>query len=285
MGDIMKKIAALAIVLLLPFAATTANAATSYEMPRTEVVPVKDSNTGRQYELYIQLPEQYAEDTSKNYPVIYMTDADMQMSLLSGTTAFLMPEAILVGITGQKDEDGNIVPGSRGRDFTIIKYDHVERPTGQAANYLSFLGHDVIPYVEENFRANPEKRAYWGYSSAAEFGAYAVLAKPETFKYYVLGSPALDKLSMKYLDELEAGSASEQKGPDTNVFVSMAEHDGPGRMELAGELITVFGRRSGSGLSVTGLEVIRDSDHMTAVPETFLRSIKWLAAHTAHTAQ
>ncbi|WP_417462669.1 alpha/beta hydrolase [Kordiimonas sp.] len=282
----MKKIAALAIALLLPFVSATAGEARPYEMPRTEVVPIEDSNTGRQYELYIKLPEQYAEDASKNYPVIYMTDADMQMALLSGTTAFLMPEAILVGITGQKDKNGNIVPGSRGRDFSLIKYDHVERPTGEAGNYLSFLGRDVIPYVEGNFRANPEKRAYWGYSSAAEFGAYAVLAKPETFKYYVLGSPALDKLSMKYLDELEAESASEQaatgqNGPNINVFVSMAEHDRPGRMELAEELVTVFGRRGNSGLSVTGLEVIGNSNHMTAVPETFLRSIKWLAAHTA----
>ncbi|WP_417456460.1 alpha/beta hydrolase [Kordiimonas sp.] len=274
----MRKVAALAIALLLPFVLNKASEARPYELPRTEVVPIKDSNTGRQYELYIQLPETYSEDADKSYPVVYMTDADIQMALMSGTAEFLMPEAIIVGITGQKDADGNIVPGSRGRDFTLIKYAHLERPTGEAANYLSFLSRDVIPYVEKHFRANPDARAYWGYSSAAEFGAYVVIAQPETFKYYVLGSPSLDELSMKYLDDLEAEMAAAQKTLTAHVYISMAENDRPGRMELAEELITVFSRHNNPGLSLTGLEVIEDTDHTTAVPETFQRSIKWLAA-------
>jgi len=274
--NILKASVVLGFLLLLPYVNVEAGEHKSLGIPRTQIVPIQDTKSNRQYDLYIKLPEDYEKNTDQKYPVIYMTDGDYQMDLLSGTTEFLMPNAILVGISWEKDSEGNETRGSRLRDYTLIEYETIEGPTGEASNYLSFIRGNIIKHVESNFRTKANERAYLGYSSGAEFGAYTLLAEPDTFQYYLLGSPALDKLSTKYLDELEAETAQKQKALNTNVFLSIAEQERPGRLDLTKDFVTVLKRRTEAGLSLTGLTIIQ-GDHSSAVPETFLRGIKWLS--------
>lgn len=93
----MRKKTAVAFWAILTFAGVGAGAdePKAYEMPRTQVVPIKDSTANRQYELYIRLPEGYAENTDIKYPVIYATDAVWHMDMLSGATEYLMPNVIV----------------------------------------------------------------------------------------------------------------------------------------------------------------------------------------------
>ena len=62
------------------------------ELPRIEVIPIKDTKTDRQYELYIKLPEGYSEDNNMAYPVIYYTDAMWHVEILSGSAEYIMEE-------------------------------------------------------------------------------------------------------------------------------------------------------------------------------------------------
>src|SRR5690242_8016696 len=39
-------------------------------MPNTEVRQLKSSATGRDYDIYVRLPDQYAQDKAKKYPVL-----------------------------------------------------------------------------------------------------------------------------------------------------------------------------------------------------------------------
>ena len=114
-----------------------------YEMPRTHVVPIKDSKEDRQYELYIKLPEDYAENTEESYPVIYTTDAEVHMDMLSGATEFLMPNVILVGISYQKDHPEERESASRFRDYSVTEYGNPEIQArfqgGQASHHLSLI--------------------------------------------------------------------------------------------------------------------------------------------------
>ena len=75
----------------------------SLVLPQIQVVPIKDLNTARNYELYIELPEDYAENPSKKYPVLYYTDAVWHREMLSGATEYILEDVILVGISWQKD--------------------------------------------------------------------------------------------------------------------------------------------------------------------------------------
>jgi len=256
------------------FSAESTAKLAAYEMPRTQVAPIKDSKKNRQYELYIKLPEEYSENTDVKYPVIYTTDASVHMDMLSGSTEFLMPDVILVGISYQKDlNHERRVAASRARDFTFIEYEEVPVPTGEARNHLTFIRDDVIKYVENNYRADPAERTYFGYSAGGSFGAYILFEQPDTFNHYILGSPALDQEELEFLDALPATS---QQDMNANVIVLIGELE-TSEMEITEKFVSLLERKSQSGLTLTGLEIIDDSNHITAFPETVIRGIKWLA--------
>lgn len=71
----MLKYLILVLTLSMYFTCVEASENKAYEMPRTQVVPIKNTETNAQYELYIKLPEGYTENSKNTYPVIYFTDA------------------------------------------------------------------------------------------------------------------------------------------------------------------------------------------------------------------
>ncbi len=275
----MDKKLTLIFLFLLVFNSAETGEITPYEMPRTQVAPIKDSRADRQYELYIKLPEEYSKNTAARFPVIYTTDAVWHMDMLSGATEYLMPNVILVGISWQKDLDTEDEFVSRFRDYTVTEFSNPETQAkyqaGQASNHLSFVSNDVIPYIEDNYRAEPGDRTYFGYSLGGLFGAYVLLAQPDTFKHYILGSPALSQRSAKYISELEAKTASRQREMSANVFVSIGQLE-EDEMDTTERFVSVLQRRSEAGLTLSGLEIIEGSDHGTAFPETVIRGVKWL---------
>ncbi len=280
----MKKIAIAALLLLPPFTYAGADETTPYAMPRTQVVPITAGNSQKQYELYIKLPENYGETRDKQYPVIYTTDAVWHMDLLSGTTEYLMPDVILVGISWQQNTDDTVAHQSRFRDYTLYPSSEPERQAknkyGQGEAHLSFIRQNVIPYVEGTYRTAEGQRAYLGYSLGGAFGAYMLFAAPDTFNHYILGSPALGRRSLKIIDEIATQKVSEKAKIDANVFVSIGELEEADSISTTKELVSILNRSGNNGIRLTGLEIIKASNHGTAVPETFTRSIKWLSELT-----
>lgn len=275
----MKTVLALLALMLISSISQAKNQ--SYSLPRTQVVPITNSETGGQYELYIKLPEHYEESTDKRYPVIYTTDAHWHLDLLSGNTAFLMEDVILVGISWQKNMDPNIDYGhrrpfaSRFRDYSFLPHSKPEIQSkyqfGQADKHLAFIRNDVIKHIEKHYRVDPKQRSYLGYSMGGEFGAYVLFSQPDTFAYYMLGSPALNEASIAYLEKLKSKHAA-----NAHVFVSIGELE-TANMQVTQQFMSMLKGKTDVGFSTGGLEVIQDADHTTAVPETFTRSIKWLS--------
>ncbi|MFU7528941.1 alpha/beta hydrolase-fold protein [Qipengyuania sp. ASV99] len=267
------------LMLILPVSSVQASEPQPYEMPRTEVVPIQDSGADRQYELYIKLPEDYADNPDTKYPVIYTTDAVVHMDMLSGATEFLMPDVILVGISYQKDFGDEWPHASRFRDYTVTAFDNPEYQArfqaGQAGHHLDFIRNEVMPYVESTYRTDPRENTYFGYSLGAAFGAYTLLARPDTFKNYILGSPAFSQRGLQYIDELEAETALRQDTANVNVFVSLGELE-ESEVEEVGHFMRVLRRRDRSDITLMGLEIIEGSNHSTAFPETVVRAVRWL---------
>jgi len=248
-----------------------------YHMPETHVVPIRDSKADRPYELYIKLPKGYEKNKDQTYPVIYITDGNWQMDMLSGSAKHLMPKAILVGISWQTDyvhKWGEHV--SRFRDYTFVKDKDAPVETGEAAHHLSFIQDDVFNYIESTYRADPRERTYFGYSTGGAFGAYIIFEKPEVFKNYILGSPAFGPKHKNVLDALEAKMALSQEGLEANVFVSIGELE-TSEMAHTETFVSMLERKRQLGLSFNGLEVIEDADHGTAFPDAVIRSLKWVA--------
>ena len=176
----MKKNLILVILFLLPFQTVEAKETSDLKLPKIKVIPIQDTINDKQYELYIKLPEEYAENKDKSYPVIYFTDAMFHVEILSGSTEYIMEDVILVGISWQLDiaEDVRQKYGahfSRFGDYSfkkIINPKHPKIKFGQADNHLDFIRKDVFKLVEENYRTEPNNRTYFGFSAGGNFGAY-----------------------------------------------------------------------------------------------------------------
>ncbi|TAI47600.1 alpha/beta hydrolase [Flagellimonas allohymeniacidonis] len=256
-----------------------------YEIPRTQVVPIKNSRLGGQYELYIKLPESYSEHKDSIHPVIYFTDAIWHMDILSASAEYLMEDAVLVGISWQKDMPEDLLEEagehvSRYRDYSIKESSNPEHQAkykfGQAHSHLNFIRNDVIPYVEKNYRTDASTRSYFGYSMGGNFGAFILMAKPDTFKNYILGSPTVDG-DIALLSELGTTSLTKYKGFHANVFVSygaLEDELGP-HVE---EFVTMVKSKKDETLSLE--HVVLEGSHQTVFPLAGVESVRWLSKIT-----
>ena len=248
------------------------------QLPRIQVVPITDTRNDRQYELYIKLPEAYT--SAARYPVIYYTDAMWHVEMLSGSAEFIMEEAILVGISWQKDSSVELKKErgphvSRYRDYSIRESSNAAHQAkyqfGQAGKHLNFIRAEVIPYVENNYQAASNQRTYFGYSLGGEFGSYILLKQPDTFQNYILGSPSI-RGEVPILTELNSEAPSEL---NANVFISYGSLEG----EAGGEIdkfTTLLKGRNDHTLSLKKLVV--EGTHQSAFPMTAVQSIHWLSS-------
>ncbi|MDG1397171.1 MAG: alpha/beta hydrolase-fold protein, partial [Polaribacter sp.] len=189
------------------------------ELSKTHIIPINDTKTKRQYELYIKLPTGYSENSEINHPVLYFTDALWHIQILSGLTEYLLENLILVGISWQKHERPEV---SRYRDYTILKSMNPKYQSGDAPNHLNFIQNDVINYVEDNYRTDADNRTYFGYSLGSTFGAYILLTQSQTFKNYILGSPET-LLDDSYIFNNNSILTQNSKDINSNVFISNGE--------------------------------------------------------------
>jgi predicted alpha/beta superfamily hydrolase len=285
----IKKSLTLLLLLFLPFLTVQANEmneTSDFTLSKIQVVPIKDTQADRQYELYIKLPESYTnnkeKDKDKHYPVIYFTDALWHIELLSGAAEYLMEDAILVGISWQKDINKDLKKDvgeyvSRFRDYSVIESNKPERQAkyqfGQANNHLDFIRNDVITMIEKNYRTDPERRTYFGYSAGGVFGAYILMAQPDTFKNYILGSPAL-KGDMPFLSKLGSNAALKVKDLNTNVFITYGSLEKEASKHIE-EFITLLKNKNDKSLSLK--HPVIEGNHQSAFPLTGVRGITWLS--------
>ena len=270
----MKKYVVLLCLLILSSLGINASEYKSLTLPRIQVVPIQDTQSGGQYELFIKLPEGYSIDNGKKYPVIYTTDAMWHIEILSGSAEFIVEDSILVGISWQKDSKAPEEHYSRNWDYTFLKSKKSKYKSGEASNHITFMRNDVFTFVEKNYQADPNNRTYFGYSLGGAFGTYILLTQPDSFKNYVLGSPAFGKESLQHITELVSISALKPKELTANVFISYGELE----KELGKKVEKLITKLKASNFPNLLLkqEIIKSSDHGRAFPMTAVRSMYWL---------
>ena len=133
----------------------------------------------------VSLPNDYNENQDKKYPVLYMTDGYWRRTEHDTIHRMSMnreiPEVIVVGIGYPEDYDFNSI---RIRDLIV-----------NADKLLSCIKEEVIPFVENKFRADPDNRTLWGSSYGGFFLVYAFtehFRQGMLFKNYIGASAALN---------------------------------------------------------------------------------------------
>lgn len=250
---------------------------TEYKIPDTQVIPLKNGN-GERYELYVKLPENYANNPDKDYPVMFFTDAKWHIEMLSSLTNYLFEDVILVGVSWQLDAKPDLVAErgihvSRFRDYSISSSDNAEHQAkyqfGQAEQHLAFFNQQVIPFIESNYRTQATKRSYFGYSLGGQFGAYVLLKEPSTFTYYILGSP-----SVQNLQDFKTLAKTLDKPSHPHVFISYGDQETE-RGKQVNAFVDFLETIENTNVDIT--KKTTQGSHQTSFPMSSLTSIRWLA--------
>lgn len=251
---------------------------------------------GMQYELCIALPQGY-EDTTRTYPVVYMLDAyeifGLQLQTYQQLAFFeTVPPLILVGIN-YKIEDKSFFKGLkdyfyiRSKDFTptylsleeIIEkhgkgFSNYVPVSGGGERFLRFFHDELIPFIESEYRADPNDRAIFGYSLGALFTTYTLFHEPTLFKKYFIGSPALwwdDEAVFNFYD---VSKFNNLENP-VKVYLSVGDLEGKG-LRGSWERLKYFLEQKQTSKIQLKAEILEDESHLSGIGLAHSRAFRRL---------
>lgn len=170
--------------------APPAQEAVSIEMGKEIIIHSKILGEDRPIMVYV--PGDYPV-SGASYPVLYLLDGSSHFHHATGVVDFLserdrMPRMIVVGI---KNID-------RTRDFLPTTVNGIP-PNAGADKFLSFLGEELIPFMDKNYRTVPY-RILCGHSFGGLFGIYSLVNRHGLFQAHIIISPSVywdDRLMFK----------------------------------------------------------------------------------------
>lgn len=149
---------------------------------------------GQERQLKILLPRGYSEDNDKAYPVIYVFDGDYLFEPVSGNIDYYsywedIPESIVVGINQVE---------TRSNDLMYSEQNSL--PIESGADFFEFVGKELIPYIESNYKTEKFRVAV-GHGETANFINYYLIRTNPIFQAYIVVSPDLAPDMVQYLSE------------------------------------------------------------------------------------
>lgn len=276
-----------AFVLSLSTLASAGSVPPAYTLANTEVRDVRASSLGRDYQVFVALPDSYAS-SKRSYPVVFVVDADYAFPVVRSIASRLhrhagMEEAIVVGLSYARGDAGVF---SRRRDYTpTTPRKHAYRSDmpgrapafGEASAYGRYLTGEVFPFIARHYRADMGRKIFVGHSYGSLLGLQMMLDAPRSFEHYILGSPSL-WYDAGIMFEREKAYAARHKDLPASVFFgigsletlaagkkrSRSEEDADMVADLRG--FDALLKKRGYGGLRTRLTVFADEDHASVLP-------------------
>ena len=174
---------------------------------------------GEKRDLVIYLPEGY-KNSQERYPVLYLTDGDIQGPHTAGTVDYLakfeqMPPMIVVGIVNPRE--------TRERDLTVTSAEK-QNPNQleNADRFLDFVENEVIPFVKQQYRTL-DYQVLSGTSHGGQFAINALVKRPGLFNAVIAISPSLYSNNHQLLGLAEQALKSDQL--QGHLYVSIANEE------------------------------------------------------------
>lgn len=141
---------------------------------------------GESREITIGLPDSYEKNPIKRYPILVLLDGDYLFDPFYGALNYGaywedMPETIIVGISQNKNEER--IDDSNYDDANGL-------PSGKGAAFFSFIGGELLPYIEKKYRVAPF-RIIAGHDTTAGFSNFFLYKDYSIFNAYISLSPEL----------------------------------------------------------------------------------------------
>jgi uncharacterized protein len=245
----------------------------------THVREFRSSAVGQDYEISVLLPHSYATSQAR-YPVLYLLDGNIMMACVGSLVPLLLmqkeiPEIIVVGIGNhlQTVDDWNT---HRCRDYTPIADDTLPG-SGGGEPFYRFVRDELIPFIDAEYRTDPDDRTLFGYSLSGMYAVYALLQQPGLFKRYIAGSPAVG-LDKRVAFDCESEYARDHTALPAKVFMevgSLEQDWWPEYYQAIHTFIDTLRNRNYADLDLTFVE-LEGETHVTGLPRTFNVAMKTL---------
>ncbi|MEM7132472.1 MAG: alpha/beta hydrolase-fold protein [Chloroflexota bacterium] len=189
----------------------------------TEVRKLTSNYVDQEYRISIALPYSYADKDAaeRNYPTIYLLDADWYFGTISEITRITasggsLPETIVIGIgypvAGTLKESVTEHLGLRTRDYTDVANTAVTNTdvpdktedggqkrekssatiaSGGAGQFRQFIQKELMPFVASEYRTDSANQILVGHSLGGLFALYTLFHEPSLFQGVVAASPSL----------------------------------------------------------------------------------------------
>ena len=175
---------------------------------------IASTAAGRSYDIVIGLPAGYDESGDTRYPTVYLLDGGELYPMLSAYRRYLrfgeeIPDLILVAISYGTDDwrNGN----DRGHDFTAPSAEREH--WGGAPDFQRFLGDELIPKIETEYRSRGDRRIVFGQSLGGQFVLHAALTEPGLFWGHIASNPALHR-NLPFFLEFRGAAPARGNGGD-----------------------------------------------------------------------
>nr|WP_315150153.1 alpha/beta hydrolase-fold protein [uncultured Flavobacterium sp.] len=146
----------------------------------------ESNKLGESRVITIGLPASYEKHPNKRYPILILLDGDYLFDPFSGALNYGaywedMPETIIVGINQNTNEER--IDDSNYDDANGL-------PSGKGAAFFSFIGSELLPYIEKKYRVAPF-RIIAGHDTTAGYLNFFLYKDYSIFNAYISLSPEL----------------------------------------------------------------------------------------------
>jgi hypothetical protein len=195
-----------------------------FDFGSTNQFSIQSVNNGANYYIKVGLPFNYTSSTEK-YATIYVLDGDENFDFVASECRKISDKYGIKNILVVSIGYGN----DRSIDYTPTK---ISTTTGGAEQFLNFIETQLIPKIEQNFRADTTRtsRIILGHSYGGLFGAYAYSVNNKLFGNYILLSPSLWFDNLISL-QLEKDHRADNKNRKQLVFMGLGELENYGKMQ------------------------------------------------------
>ena len=171
---------------------------------------------------------------------------------------------ILVGISygGLGFANGNM----RSTDYTAP----ADEPEywGGAETYQRFLADELLPRIDKNYRADPERRILLGQSLGGQFVLFSALTRPGLFFGRIAVNPALHRNLDYFLDLRVPDGTSPPR-----LFIAASSQERTGLREPLKQWLAA--RRDDPRLKLH-VETLPGQHHASAAPAAYRTGMRWL---------
>lgn len=229
----------------------------------------------RQRSIRLYLPPSY-QTSDRRYPVIYMHDGQNLFDDMTASAGEWQVDESLNHLAEKKGIEVMVVGIDNGNDFRMNEFSPWENKRfgeAQGKQYMDFVVDVVKPYVDTNFRTQPDRlhTAIMGSSMGGLISHYGVHAYPEVFSKAGIFSPAY-----WYSQDVFSFTQFKKAPLDARLYVMYGDEEGNGMIADTNQMQRQL-RQQGHPRQNTLFKRVPDGEHNEQLWRTeFTEAVQWL---------